>query len=226
MKELSIFADESGYFNSYYKISPYYIVSLLFHDQAVDLTPSIDRLKSSMEQSGIKDHAIHTGPLIRRESTYENMNVEERKKIFNHIFNFTRTADISFETFVVEKKQISGRIGLNAQLSKQLSVFLTSNLNYFTCFDTLIIYYDNGQIELTNILVSVFNSIFKNIDYRKMIPSDYRLFQSADLICTLQLMQLKMSRHALSKSEISFFKSERLLRKHYLPLLKQKRFAI
>ena len=145
MKKLSIFADESGYFNSYYKISPYYIVTLLFHDQAIDLASNINRLKSSMERSGIKDHAIHTGPLIRRESDYENMNVEERKKIFNHIFNFTRTADISFETFVVEKKLISGRIGLNAQLSKQLSAFLASNLNFFTDFDTLIIYYDYAE---------------------------------------------------------------------------------
>lgn len=225
MKELSIFADESGYFNSFCKISPYYIVSLLFHDQAIDLTSNIERLNYSMSQLAIEDHAIHTGPLIRRESTYENMRFEERKQIFNRIFNFTRTADISFETLVVEKKLLAGRIELNAQLPRQLSEFLSSNLNYFTGFDKLIIYYDNGQAELTNILVSVFSSTFQNVEYRKVIPFDYRLFQSADLICTLQLMQLKMDRHELSKSEISFFKSERCLRKQYLPLLKQKRFA-
>ena len=73
MKVLSIFADESGYFNSYYKISPYYIVSLLFHDQTIDISLNIKRLNSSMSELEIEDHSIHTGPLIRRESTYKDM---------------------------------------------------------------------------------------------------------------------------------------------------------
>ena len=212
MRELSIFADESGYLNSFYKISPYYIVTLLFHDQAVDQNPNIVRLNNSMAQLGIKDHAIHTGPLIRRESTYKNMSIEERKQIFNRIFYFTRNANVSFETLVIEKKMIAGRIELNAQLSRLLSAFLTSNLSYFTGFDKLIIYYDNGQAELTNILVSVFSSIFGNVEYRPMVPVEYRLFQSADLICTLSLLQLKMEKHELSNSEIAFFKSARTLK--------------
>ena len=225
VKELSIFTDESGYFNSFYKISPYYIVTLLFHDQSIDLSSNINRLNTSLSQLGIIDHEIHTGPLIRRESTYANMRVEERKQIFNRIFNFTRTADISYETIFIEKKTISERIELNAQLSRRLSAFLISNLNYFSIFDKLIIYYDNGQAELTNILISVFNSVFSNVEYRKMIPFDYRLFQSADLLCTLQLLQIKMDKHELSKSELSFFKTERDLKKHYLTLLKQKRYS-
>ena len=224
MKVLSIFADESGYFNSYYKISPYYIVSLLFHDQTIDISLNIKRLNSSMSELEIEDHSIHTGPLIRRESTYKDMKIEERKQIFNRIFNFTRNVDISFETLVVEMKEIAGRIDLNAQLSRQLATFLTSNLDYFTKYDKLIIYYDNGQAELTNILVSVFSSIFSNVEYRKVIPFNYRLFQSADLICTLQLMKKKMEKHELSKSEIAFFKSERDLKKNYLTLLKYKHF--
>ena len=177
-----------------------------------------------MSQLAIQDHAIHTGPLIRRESIYKYMRIEERKQIFNRIFNFTRTADVSFETLVVDKKLINGRIELNAQLSRQLSAFLALNLNYFTSYDRIIVYYDNGQAELTNILVSVFNSMFKNVEFRKVVPFDYRLFQSADLICTLQLMQLKLEKHELSRSEISFFQSERCLRKQYLPLLKRKQF--
>jgi len=177
-----------------------------------------------MSSLKVGDHAIHTGPIIRRVSTYENMRIDERKQIFNRIFYFTRTVDISFETLVVEKKMISERIELNAQLSKMLAAFLTSNLAYFNSFDRLIIYYDNGQTELTNILVSVFSTIFGHVEFRKVIPYDYRLFQSADLICTLQLLQLKMEKHNLTKSELSFFKSERDLKKQYLTLLKDKRF--
>jgi hypothetical protein len=133
--------------------------------------------------------------------------------------------DISFETLVVDKKEISGRIELNAQLSKQLSAFLTTNLEYFNSFDKLIIYYDNGQSELTNILVSVFSSIFGNVEFRKAEPFNYRLLQSADLFCTLRLLQIKRDRKELTKSELSFFKNERYLKKQYLTLLKLKRFT-
>lgn len=51
---------------------------------------------------------------------------------------------------------------------------------------------------------------------KKVIPADYRLFQVADLICTLKLTELKANRHLLSKSEIYFFENERTLKKNYL----------
>ena len=38
MKELSIFVDESGDFGNYAEHSSYYIVSLVMHDQTVDIS--------------------------------------------------------------------------------------------------------------------------------------------------------------------------------------------
>ena len=76
---------------------------------------------------------------------------------------------------------------------------------YFNQFDVVKIYYDNGQIEVTRILSSVFNSLLDNVEFKRVIPSNYRLFQVSDLICTLKLTELKMQNHILSKSEIAFF---------------------
>ena len=92
-----------------------------------------------------------------------------------------------------------------------------------TCgFDLVKIYYDNGQVEVTRILSSVFNALLENVEFRKVIPADYRLFQVADLICTLKLTKLKMQKHTLSKSEMYFFDSERTLKKNYLKALEKK----
>ena len=92
-----------------------------------------------------------------------------------------------------------------------------------TCgFDLVKIYYDNGQVEVTRILSSVFNALLENVEFRKVIPADYRLFQVADLICTLKLTELKMQKHTLSKSEMYFFDSERTLKKNYLKALEKK----
>jgi hypothetical protein len=89
-------------------------------------------------------------------------------------------------------------------------------------FDVVKIYYDNGQVEVTRILSSVFNALLENVEFKKVIPADYRLFQVADLICTLKLTELKANRHLLSKSEIYFFENERTLKKNYLKSLGKK----
>jgi hypothetical protein len=68
----------------------------------------------------------------------------------------------------------------------------------------------------------VFNSLLDNVEFRKVLPSDYRLFQVADLICTLKLTELKMNKHVLSKSESIFFKYVRTIRKNYLKPLDDK----
>ncbi|MBR6581956.1 MAG: hypothetical protein IKK66_11760 [Ruminococcus sp.] len=47
MKELSIFVDESGDFGEYEKHAPYYIVTMVFHDQRVDISEHLHKLDGS-----------------------------------------------------------------------------------------------------------------------------------------------------------------------------------
>ena len=96
--------------------------------------------------------------------------------------------------------------------------FIRDNFLFFQKFDVVKIYYDNGQVEVTRILSSVFNALMENVEFRRVMPANYRLFQVADLICTLKLAELKMEKHQLSKSETFFFKDERTLKKNYLNL--------
>jgi hypothetical protein len=79
-------------------------------------------------------------------------------------------------------------------------------------------------MELTNILFTVFNTILNNIEFKKVIPANYKLFQAADMLCTLELLALKSKRKTLSNSELAFFKSARDLYKDYLKSIQQKRF--
>jgi len=93
-----------------------------------------------------------------------------------------------------------------------------------TQYDRIMVYYDYGQMELTNILVSVFNSILSNVVFKKILPANYKLFQAADMLCTLELLALKSETKMLSKSEIIFFKSPKELYKSYLKAIQKKRF--
>ena len=223
MKSLSVFVDESGDFGPLDTKSPFYIVSLVFHNQEIDITNKIEQLNESLEKFNLsKNHAIHTGALIRREGDYTNLNVEERRHIFNRLFNFTRTTNISYKCICINKFELSNRFDLNARISRQLANFLLDNRDYFSSFDKIVLYYDNGQTELTSILVSVFNSHYNNVDVRQVYPKDYKLFQSADLICTLKLISEKLKTQQFTKSEQQFFVNKSTFNKTYIkPLMKK-----
>ena len=126
----------------------------------------------------------------------------------------------------VQKKNIKDSIEATGKLSKQLSSLIRENMDLFYSFDVVKIYYDNGQVEVTRVLSSVFNALLENVEFRKVIPSQYRLFQVADLICTLKLTELKLENHTLSKSEKAFFEDKRTLKKNYLKPIKKEGIVI
>ena len=200
MRDLSIFVDESGDFGAYDPASPYYIVTLVLHEQAFDISSNVTKLNKALEPFNIPDYTVHAGPLIRRESEYYNFSLDERRRIFHTLFQFVRTSKISYQSLLAEKRHIEDSIELAVMLSKQLSTFLTSNLEYFFSFDRVLIYYDRGQLELTQILASVFSAILTNVEFRKVVPKDYKIFQVADLLCTLELLFRKSDTKTLSKS--------------------------
>ena len=222
MKELSIFIDESGDFGEYDYRCPYYIIAMVMHDQSYDISADLEKLERELDYIGYPNHCVHAGPIIRQEQEYRFESIEVRQKIMKKMMSFLRQVDIKCKTVYIEKKHISDEVEAAGKLAKQLSLFLRENLSLFTSYDTVKVYYDNGQIELNKILSSVFNIFLDNVEFRKVIPSDYRLFQIADLIYTLQLLELKCDNHVLSNSERRFFENDRTLKKNYIKPLKQK----
>ena len=216
MKELSIFIDESGDFGQYDYHAPYYIISMVFHEQNVDISDEIKKLEYSLSNIGLQNYCIHTGPIIRAEDEYHYMTIDDRRKIFKRMMSFVRHIDVKCESFYIEKKHIGDSIEAAGELSKIIARFIREHYEFFLSFDSVKVYYDNGQVEVNRILVAVFSTLLDNVEFRKVIPSDYKLFQVADLVCTLKLVELKLEKHALSKSEEKFFENVRILKKNYL----------
>ncbi|MBQ1510379.1 MAG: DUF3800 domain-containing protein, partial [Selenomonadaceae bacterium] len=61
MKELSIFIDESGDFGSYEPHSPFYIITMVFHEQKNPISAAIDKLEQELSYLGLERLCIHTG---------------------------------------------------------------------------------------------------------------------------------------------------------------------
>lgn len=222
MKELSIFIDESGDFGEYEPHSPYYIIAMVFHDQEIPISNAVTNLDRELDYIGLERHCIHTGPIIRKEENYSFLSVDNRRRIFNKMIAFIRQVNIRYKCFWIEKKHVRDGVETSGKLAKQIAAFIREHYAEFLLYEDVKIYYDNGQVEVSKILSSVFNALLPNVTFRKVMPSQYKLFQAADLFCTMCLLQLKMEGSNLSKSEITFFGNQHTLNKNYLKPLSKK----
>ncbi len=225
MRDLSIFIDESGDFGDYAPHSPYYIISMVFHDQKENIQPAIDKLNQELAYLGLDSLCIHTGPIIRREEIYTEMEIDERRKIFNKMVAFVRQIDIRYKCFYIEKRHVEDVVEATGKLSKQISAFVRDHYEEILSFGNVKIYYDNGQVEVSKIISSVFNALLPNPIFRKVMPKEYKLFQVADLLCTLELTNLKLESGSFSKSERMFFGNIRDLKKNYLKPISKKEWV-
>ncbi len=154
-KTLSIFIDESGDFGKYDYHSPFYLITLVLHDQSFDISSNILGLETHLKNMGYPNHAIHTGPLIRRESIYSSDFMENRKKLFDALFNFSRKLNFKYLCITIPKKECSGSNIMTEKLSRILIHTLREHLTFLNQFNQIIIYYDNGQIELSKIFLKI-----------------------------------------------------------------------
>lgn len=91
-KELSVFADESGDRGG---IARYYLLTLVFHDQADDIAPEIASYQNALSNAGLPDVAFHSEPLLNGHKGYEGMTVSQRKKLLAAFASFVRHLPIS-----------------------------------------------------------------------------------------------------------------------------------
>ena len=197
-KILSIFIDESGDVGFIKDASKYYIITFVMHNQN-------DDIKSNIEK--IKDYPIfHAGPIIRREYPFDNMEMKDRKKTFQSIFMFTLSLPIKIFSFCYEKKDFNGDLlKMQAKITKDVYNFLLDNFDYLNSFNEIIIYYDNGQNLITKILNGAFAISGLNYEFKKeVVPGSYRLFQVADFVSTVKLLEMKLNKNELSNSELIF----------------------
>lgn len=226
MKILNIHVEESGDFGDYNpRYAPNYIFCLVFHEQDNDIKENIKTFDREMANLGYFNHVVHTGPLIRKEEVYCNLTPNERRSIFTKLFYFAKKAPISYKVFSIERKECIDETSLQQRINKLLSIFVNEHLKYFCGFDKVVLYYDNGQVQLAHELIKVFSEKLSNL-YRKpdVHPYKYKLLQVADMICTLRLLEIKAECNELSKSEIYLFHSSKELRKEFIKKIKSKEF--
>ncbi len=223
MKELSVFIDESGDFGEIKERPAYYLVTFVFHDQDNTIAEQVSKLEESVRSLGHNVEYIHTGPVIRREEVFAGYSIDERRKLLYKMLNFVQGCPISYLTVVVDRREATDKIALSGKLAKAINRAMNEHMDFFADFEKIIVYYDNGQVELSTILNAVFSIQFFNVEFRKAEPQKYRLLQAADFICFMELLKIKWSEKRLSKSEEHFFYKPQELKKTFFRSIAKKK---
>lgn len=224
-RTLSVFVDESGNFRFPDSESRFYIVGMVFHDQSVDISREIAVLERSDTEIGLQGHCFHAGPLIRREKNYSMLSRQLRGRIFSRMMAFARRVDYRYHCLSVDKKFIDSPNQILGRLKTGLADFIAGHQDVISSLGCVKIYYDCGQSPVTRMLHEVFETgIGRNVEFANDVrPSRYRLFQLADLICTLHLVELKLrAGMKLSHSENQFFGGPRMFHHNILRYIKAK----
>ena len=139
------------------------------------------------------------------------------------MLNFVNMCSIRYMTVAVDRKEAADKIKLSGKLAKEINTAFREYSDFFMEFDKVIVYYDNGQIELSAILNAVFSIYFSNVEFRKAEPQKYRLLQAADFICSMELLKIKKNEKRLSKSEEKFFYKPQELKKTFFKSIEKKK---
>ena len=224
IREISVFVDESGSFESDEESSRFYIVCFLFHDQSNDIAPLVAHLETYLGSVGLGSrHCVHVGPLVRREGEYANMLRVTRQAVFRKMMAFVRKAEIMYKCFSIDKHFDKRDTAVHDRLLQDLIGFLIRQRDDFNSFDRLKIYYDNGQSQVKSLLLEAFAMFSSKTEFVPDVhPDSYRLFQAADLLCTVELAAAKAKDGELSVSERRFFGEKRIFMRNILKPLRRK----
>ena len=187
MKRLNIFVDETGEFGFSNGSSDLYGVSFTFHEHNDDIILELNKLNDRLKKIGYMN-MIHMADLIMRRGDYSRFSISKRKSIFNSIYQFSRKIPVKYKTIIINKKYTDNARVLKQKLSIEINNMVKEHENYFNSFDSIVIYYDNGQEILGTILDAIFSRYegFEHIiDFNH---KEKRLFQVQ--ICLLILINM------------------------------------
>lgn len=91
MSELSVFVDESGDFGEYSSHSPYYIITMIFHNQDKNIQPLIEKLEYELSNAGFNERNMP-------DSFFE---VEHSTDIQNSLLKFNDLRDFYVRMVIV-----------------------------------------------------------------------------------------------------------------------------
>ncbi len=222
IRRLNIFIDETGEFGFNKGSSDVYGVSFTFHEQDNNINLELDALNKRLERLGYTN-MIHMADLIMNRGDYAKFDIKLRKSIFNAIYQFSKKIPVKYKTIIVDKKYTDYGKVLRQKLTNEINKMIKEHEEYFNKFDKIVMYYDNGQESLGNILdklFSKFDGFYHIVDFDH---KEKRLFQVSDMLTYIDKFDYKYKHKSKFTNGDKYFFDIKEMRK-ILKELNKKRF--
>ena len=202
-KQLDIYIDESGNFDSYSKHNLIYSVAFVMVDltdkEMNDKQVAIFESKLSNIVGG--DHFVHVGNLVRGEKPYEETLLKERQDLFYILFLLAKYSKFKVACSIAEKKEINNEI--YEGITDSVIATVKGLGNYLSKFDKVIVHYDNGQDFLKGALLTAFRMFSKKVVIVKTLQQENAYMQVADLFSYFELIKYKIQKAGLANTRLN-----------------------
>ena len=222
MASLSVFCGEAGQQDM---SAGYYLLTLVLHDQSDSLDPYVADYEAHVARNGLPDIAFHMKDLLHGHGDYEDVGQSVRKKLLIHFNIFMQKAPIRYRTFVYASYDTDART-LSARMRRDIVNFVFDNLGWFQSFETVIIFYDDGQASVTRALHEAFDYLLGTgvANYRLISYQNRRLAQAADYFCSIELAALRYGRGEESSTYRKFYGLRGDFKRNFLKQARRKSF--
>lgn len=228
---LSIFVDESGNFSDTKDPARYCIITFVFHNQNAIIDRFVNDLNRANEDLGLdaSTFQFHTGPLIRQEDQFEAMSRRMRARIFDRMLTFVRNVDFRYRSFILDTKYVNSADQIRENFKAMIIPFMQAHKEYLESLGRIKLYYDAGQKQVGKIIQeSLRESVSCDICFAEGVKqTTYKLLQVADLVCTVDLINRKLSDDmSMTKAETRFFGGPRDFKRNIVKKIKAKELEL
>lgn len=149
---------------------------------------------------------------------YADLDVVERKRLLACFSGFVRRLPVTYVTFNYRMSEVENTGQLARCMFQDVCGILNGHLAYFQGFDQLKVYYDDGQPSVSRALhATVEDSISRQaIVYRGTRFESFRLAQTADYLCAIELAALKYERGVQTATDQMFYGGAQSFKRNWL----------
>jgi hypothetical protein len=204
-----------------------YLVAVVLHDHKDDGAAPIQAYEERLRSAGLQDIPFHGKDLLHGHESYETAPVGARKRLLMQFARLVRSLPIEYFVLHYCKNETHNHRELEARIRRDLASLIFDHLDYFQSYDTISVYYDDGQRTLSIALHDALDYVLSSnvADYRDADHSARRLLQVADYVCTVERALMAYNDGLQRRIDERFFGNRRRFMQSFMKQLARKRFV-
>lgn len=204
-----------------------YLIAVVLHEHSADIIMPIKDYENRLSIAGLADVPFHGKDLLHGNEAYRRIAIGDRKRLLTQFARFVRKLPFTYFVLKYDASDVCNKSELESRIRRDLASLIYDHLVFFQAFDSISVYYDNGQSVVSAALHDALDFVLaKNVAiFRDADHSARRLLQVADYICTIERASIAYDAGRESKTQERFFGSRRNFMQSFVKQLTRKRFC-